>query len=120
MPIARAPGRAFVPVDCASLPEQLLESELFGARERRVHRGRPTKPGLIEVAHRGTLFLDEIAELPSTLQVKLLRALQERPDPARGQHVAGRRGRALRVGHESRPPRRHREGTVPRGTRTIA
>ena len=71
-------GRAFVPVDCASLPEQLLESELFG-HERGAFTGADrTKPGLIEVAHRGTLFLDEIAELPSPLQVKLLRALQER------------------------------------------
>jgi len=71
-------GHAFVPVDCASLPEQLLESELFGHEKGAFTGADRTKPGLIEVAHRGTLFLDEIAELPSTLQVKLLRALQER------------------------------------------
>jgi two-component system response regulator HydG len=71
-------ARAFIPVDCASLPEQLLESELFG-HERGAFTGAVrSKPGLMEVAHRGTLFLDEIGDLPVSLQVKLLRALQER------------------------------------------
>jgi len=71
-------ARAFVPVDCASLPEHLLESELFGHEKGAFTGAVRTKPGLMEVAHRGTLFLDEIAELPPSLQVKLLRALQER------------------------------------------
>jgi two-component system, NtrC family, response regulator HydG len=71
-------SQAFVPVDCASLPEQLLESELFGHEKGAFTGAVRNKPGLMEVAHRGTLFLDEIAELPPTLQVKLLRALQER------------------------------------------
>ena len=71
-------GGAFIPVDCASIPENLLESELFGHEKGAFTGAMKTKPGLIEVAHRGTLFLDEIAELPVGLQVKLLRALQER------------------------------------------
>jgi two-component system, NtrC family, response regulator HydG len=71
-------ARAFVPVDCASLPENLLESELFGHEKGAFTGAIRSKPGLMEVAHQGTLFLDEIGELPVSLQVKLLRALQER------------------------------------------
>jgi two-component system, NtrC family, response regulator HydG len=71
-------NQPFVPVDCASLPEQLLESELFGHEKGAFTGAAGRKPGLVETANRGTLFLDEIAELPPTLQVKLLRALQER------------------------------------------
>jgi DNA-binding NtrC family response regulator len=71
-------AQAFVPVDCASLPEQLLESELFGHEKGAFTGAVKAKPGLMEVAHRGTLFLDEIGELPLALQAKLLRTLQER------------------------------------------
>jgi DNA-binding NtrC family response regulator len=71
-------SRPFVPVDCASLPEHLLESELFGHEKGAFTGAVKTKAGLIEMANHGTLFLDEIGELPLALQSKFLRALQER------------------------------------------
>jgi DNA-binding NtrC family response regulator len=70
--------RPFIPVDCASLPEQLLESELFGHEKGAFTGAIKAKPGLMESAAGGTLFLDEIGEMPLGLQAKLLRALQER------------------------------------------
>jgi DNA-binding NtrC family response regulator len=68
----------FVPVDCGAIPEDLLESELFG-HERGAFTGAHAKSlGLLEFAHRGTFFMDEVAHLSTRLQAKLLRALQER------------------------------------------
>ena len=69
----------FISINCAAIPEQLLESELFGY-EGGAFTGakKEGKPGLFELAHNGTLFLDEVAELPLTLQVKILRAIQEK------------------------------------------
>jgi DNA-binding NtrC family response regulator len=70
--------KAFVSVNCAAIPPDLLESELFGY-ERGAFTGAVTsKPGRFELANGGTLFLDEIGEIPVSMQVKLLRALQER------------------------------------------
>jgi transcriptional regulator with PAS, ATPase and Fis domain len=67
-----------VSVNCGALPETLLESELFGHVKGAFTDAHQAKRGLFEVAHTGTLFLDEIAETPPAMQVKLLRALQEK------------------------------------------
>ena len=68
----------FVPVNCGALPEHLFESELFGHEKGAFTGAIRRKPGLLEFANHGTFFLDEIGELSQTLQVKLLRMLEER------------------------------------------
>ena len=74
---ARAKGE-FVAINCAAIPENLLEAELFGYERGAFTGAVKTTPGKIELAQGGTLFLDEVGDIPLPLQVKLLRFLQER------------------------------------------
>jgi DNA-binding NtrC family response regulator len=71
-------GGPFVAINCAAIPENLLETELFGHEKGAFTGASSRKPGKFELAHRGTLFLDEIGDLPLTLQPKILRALEEK------------------------------------------
>jgi DNA-binding NtrC family response regulator len=73
----RAEG-PFVAINCAAIPETLLETELFGHEKGAFTGATARKPGRFELAHRGTLFLDEIGDLPLSLQAKILRALEEK------------------------------------------
>ncbi len=67
----------FVPINCGSIPAELIESELFGFEKGSFTGASGNKAGLFEIANNGTIFLDEVAELPPTAQVKLLRVIQE-------------------------------------------
>ncbi len=90
---SRRSNKPFVPLDCAALPESLMEAELFGHEKGSFTGAHASREGIFETANTGTLFLDEIGELGMELQVKLLRVLQER----RIRKVGGRKEIAVDV-----------------------
>ncbi len=75
---SRRSAEAFVKVNCTAIPENLLESELFGYEKGAFTGANTTKPGRFELADKGTIFLDEIGDVPGSIQVKLLHVLQDR------------------------------------------
>ena len=72
------PDGPFVDVNCAAIPDTLLEAEMFGFERGAFTDARRAKPGLFQTAHRGTIFLDEVGLLPEALQAKLLKVIEER------------------------------------------
>ena len=85
--------RSFTAINCAAIPDQLLESELFGHAKGSFTGATADRPGLFELAHEGTLLLDEIGDLPLELQAKLLRVLEE----GEVRRVGGREARKVDV-----------------------
>ena len=81
----------FVRVQCAALPDTLIESELFGYEKGAFTGAASRRPGRVELAEGGTLFLDEIGDITPLVQVKLLRLLQEREFERLGRHPDARR-----------------------------
>ena len=116
--LQRASARADKPmvvINCAALPESLLESELFGHEKGAFTGAIATKQGLFEVADGGTLFIDEIGELAGSLQAKLLRVLEDGSMRRIGSTQGAARRRAVAGRHESRHGKRGRRGPLPRG-----
>ena len=107
----------FVAINCAAIPDALLESELFGYEKGAFTGATRQVKGKIETANRGTLFLDEIGDMPFNLQAKLLRFVEERRIERLGGRQPDRGGRAHRVGDPSAPDgARRRGGSVQAGS----
>ena len=106
----------FVAINCAAIPENLLETELFGHEKGAFTGAVARKPGKFEIAHRGTLFLDEIGDLPLALQAKILRALEEKRFERVGGTALGAGRRAAGGGDEPRDEGSGRGATVSRGS----
>jgi two-component system response regulator PilR (NtrC family) len=109
---ARGTG-PFVPVNCGAIPAELMESEFFGHKKGSFTGAHVDKPGLFQAADGGTLFLDEVAELPLPMQVKLLRAIQEKSIRPVGANTEVLVGRAHPVGHAQGPRRARRRRPFP-------
>ena len=108
--------RPLVKINCTALPENLMESELFGYEKGAFTGAQTTKPGKFEQADTGTVFLDEIGDVPATIQVKLLRVLQEREFERLGSNMTQPHRRARDRGDQPGSARGARAGHVSRGS----
>ena len=99
----------FIAINCAAIPETLLESELFGYEKGAFTDARSQKRGIFELADKGTLFLDEIGEIPLMLQAKLLRVLEEQTLPPAGR-IEGYPARPAGDRGDQQEPARGRQG----------
>ena len=106
-------SRPWIDVNCAALPDHLLESELFGYEKGAFSGADSMKQGLFEVANGGTLFLDEIGELDLKMQVKLLRVLDGTPYYRLGGTRKVAVGRSHHRRHQRRSARGRRQGRIP-------
>ena len=108
--------RPFVTVNCAAVPSELIESELFGHEKGAFTGAAARHLGKFEQAHGGTLFLDEIGDMPAAMQAKLLRLLQEGELERDRRRAADRRQHPRDRRHASRSRVAGQEGRVPRGS----
>ena len=111
---SRRAAEAFIKVNCTAIPENLLESELFGYEKGAFTGANNTKPGRFELADKGTIFLDEIGDVPGSIQVKLLHVLQDRQFERWGNQDS-QGGCARARGHQSGFARRAGAGNVSPG-----
>ena len=106
---------AFVQVNCAAIPEELIESELFGHEKGSFTGATEKQIGKFELAHKGTIFLDEVGDMSLRTQAKVLRVLQEGEVERIGSQKTIAGGRARDRRHQQEPRGGDREGRLPRG-----
>lgn len=111
---SRRKDKPLLALNCATLTEELLASELFGHEKGAFTGALKAKPGLVEIADTGTLFLDEISEIPPSLQAKLLRVTEEGVFQGRGDQGVSC-GRPFHRGHQPESPTYDTGGQIPRG-----